>query len=66
METVQELGPLIVAIAATLAGIVSVLAKHLFSVKVGALEVSFDRDFKPTANLEKDSRLIEARELLQK
>lgn len=63
---VQVVGALIGAIAAIVAAIVSVLAKRLFSAKVGALEVSFDRDFKPTANLEKDSRLIEARELLQK
>jgi len=62
----QLVGALIAAIAAIVGAIVAWLAKRLFSVKVGGLEISLDRDFKPTANLEKDSRLIEARELLQR
>ncbi len=63
---VQIVGALISGLAAIIAVIVSVIAKRLFAVKVGGLEISFERDYKPTANLEKDSRLNEARELLQR
>lgn len=63
---IQETGTFIAAIAAILGVLVSLIAKRLFSLKVGSLEIAFDRDFKPTANLEKDSRLAEARELLRK
>ena len=63
---IQIAGTFIAVIAAILGVLVSFVAKRLYSVKVGGIEVSFDRDFKPTANLEKDSRLIEARELLRK
>ena len=63
---VQIVGALISDLAAITAVIVSVIAKRLFAVKVGGLEISFERDYKPTADLEKDSRLSEARELLQR
>ncbi len=63
---VQIIGALVAGLSAIIGAMVSVIAKRLFSIKVGGLEIAFDRDFKPTANLEKDSRLIEARELLQR
>lgn len=66
IDQLQNIGFFVAVLLAAIAAIVSALAKRWFSVKVGGLEVAFDRDFKPTANLEKDSRLIEARELLRR
>lgn len=63
---VQIVGALISGLAAIIGIIVSVISKRLFAVKVGGLEIAIERDYKPTANFEKDSRLNEARELLQR
>ena len=52
---VQLAGSLIAVIAAITGVLVAIVSRRLFSVKVGSLEIEFDRDFKPTDNLEVDS-----------
>ena len=55
---------LISGFAIIVAALVSVGARQFVSLKVGGLEIDLDRTFEATQDLEKDSRLNEARELL--